>query len=449
MRIAAILSTVLAALAVLGGPWLFGAWEGWWFWPFAVVLFAALAAFGVVLFDAETALAGFDPRRLRRDVAPAFAAGGVFLLYGVARLAQTAVHADAIRSFLLFLLPFGVAGVAALAAGARARRIGFGLLAVNALALGLYGIVNHRLTGSERVLWMPGYPMYIAAGRATGSYYCPNHFAGALELGGALALGLILDRGRARRARLFGLALLVVCGWGVILSRSRGGGLTLLALLIVAPLLGLGQWQPRFRWALRLGLLGLAALAAGLVAWRGGGYVERFRNYPWAELKNSDRVVMAGGALRAWRTAPVAGIGPGMHQNLWPHFAATADGDREKKIWPSRANLGFHSYEVHSDWIQLLEEYGALGLALFLAALFLAARILWRGLRREAAAWRAAAWARPDGGGFYAAILGGALAMVAMILHEAGDFNLQMPATGWMLGAILGLAAGEAARADQ
>ena len=45
--------------------------------------------------------------------------------------------------------------------------------------------------------------------------------------------------------------------------------------------------------------------------------------------------------------------------------------------------------------------------------------------------------------------LPGVLAMAAMILHEAGDFNLQMPATGWMLGAILGLAAGEAARADQ
>ena len=443
------LSLVLLAPAVLAGPWLFGAWERWWFWPLAAWLFAAAALFGVALLDAERALTGFSDRLLRRDVSPALMACGAFLVYAVVRMLTSEVYTDAERSLLLFLLPFFTGGIAAYATGPLGRKIAYGLLAVNALALGLYGIVNHQLTGSERVMWMPGYMQYIADNRATGSYYCPNHFAGILELGAALALGLLLDRAARRWARGFGLVLLAVCAWGIVISRSRGGGVALLALLILAPLLGLVQWRPKARWTLRAVMLVLALAAAGVVAWQAAAYRERFRNYPWTDLQKSDRIQMAAGALRAWRTEPAFGIGPGMHQNLWPHFAASADGDREKAIWPKYPNTGYHSYEVHSDWIQLLEEYGVVGVVLLLAALALVLRILWRGLRREEEAWKAAAWGLPANGRFFGVVLAGMLAAAAMILHEVVDFNLQMPSTGWMLGAVLGLAAGEATRSGQ
>lgn len=451
MRGAAGLSWGLTLAAVLAGPWLFGAWEGWWFWPLAIPLFLGLAAFGAAWFNPTRLLAALDGFRLRRDGAPALAAFGLFLIYGAIRLMQTRVYADAERSVLLALLPFGTAVILAVAAGPRARPVLFGLLAVNLLALGLYGAINHLRTGSERVMWMPGFLQYIAEDRASGSYYCPNHFAGILELGGAMALGLMLDRARRWPARGFGLLLLAVCGWGVLLSRSRGGGLTLAALLVAAPLVGLVQWAPRRRWPARGLLLALLLAAAAAAAWGAGGYRERFLRYPWKELQRSDRIQMAGAALRAWKTAPWGGIGPGMHQNLWPHFAATPDGDRAQRRWPSQPNIGWHSYEVHSDWIQLLEEYGAVGLTLLLAALGLVGRLLWRGLRREEAAWRQAGWgaAGPPRGGFFAALLAGVLGLAAMGLHEAVDFNLQMPATGWMLGALLGLAAGEALRRDQ
>ena len=36
---------VLVALVVLVSPWLFGAWEMWFFWPFAVGLFLATGCF--------------------------------------------------------------------------------------------------------------------------------------------------------------------------------------------------------------------------------------------------------------------------------------------------------------------------------------------------------------------------------------------------------------------
>jgi O-antigen ligase len=185
------------------------------------------------------------------------------------------------------------------------------------------------------------------------------------------------------------------------------------------------------------------------VAWQAGEYRARFQAFPWGDLKGDVRVQMVSGALRAWRTAPAFGIGPGMHQTLWPHFSASPDGDPDKGIWPSHPNTGFHSYEVHSDWVQLLEEYGIVGLVLFLAALALVLRWLWRGLRREEAAWREGDWNPPARSRFFGVLVAGVLAAVAMILHSAVDFNLQMPATGWMLGAILGLAVGEAAHSEQ
>ncbi|MFO7535974.1 MAG: O-antigen ligase family protein [Kiritimatiellia bacterium] len=447
MRFVAKLSLIFLTPALLAGPWLFGAWESWWFWPLAALLFAAVTAFGVYMLDVEPLLTGSSDRLLRRDVAPALLACGVFLIYGAIRLFLTPVYTDAERSVLLFLLPVCVAGMAGFAAGPLGRRILFGLLAVNGLALGLYGIINHQLTGSERVLWMPGYMQYIADDRATGSYYCPNHYAGILELSAALSLGLMLDRGLRAWARLFGGVLLAVCLAGVVVSRSRAGGASLLVMLAAAPFLGMVQWRPRTRRIFQAGLLALVLAGAAAVAWMAQGYRERFQTFPWDDVQRSDRVQMVSGALRAWQTAPVFGIGPGMHQNLWPHFAASADGDREKAIWPTHPNIGWHSYEVHSDWVQLLEEYGIVGLVLFLVALFLVVRLFWRGIRHEEAVWRMADWTPPAQPRFFGVMVAALLAVLVMSLHEVVDFNLQMPATGWVLGAILGLAAAESARA--
>jgi hypothetical protein len=449
MRVLSKGALALMAAAVLAGPWLFGAWEPWWFWPLASLLFLSSALFGVTLLDAEAVVAGFSDRVLRRDMAPVLVSCGLFLVYGVVRLFMTRVYADAERSLLLIVLPLLAAAIAAFSAGPAGRRVLYYLLGVNILCLGLYGLVNHWLTGSERVMWMPGYMQYIADDRASGSDYCPNHFAGILELGAALALGLLLDRGVRLAGRLFALLLLAVCTAGVILSKSRAGGLTLLAVVLLAALVGLVQWRPRPRWLLRAALAAAALAAAGAVAWQAGDYLARFKAFPWEDVERSDRVQMVRGALRAWNTAPVLGIGPGMHQNLWPHFAASPDGDREKAIWPTRPNYGWHSYEVHSDWVQLLEEYGLLGLVLFLIPLALVIRSLWRGLRREEAAWREAGWARPAQARFTGMIVAGLLAAAAMILHEGADFNLQIPATGWVLGVILGLALAESARSDQ
>ena len=50
---------------------------------------------------------------------------------------------------------------------------------------------------------------------------------------------------------------------------------------------------------------------------------------------------------------------------------------------------------------------------------------------------------------YFAIVLGAHLALVAMAFHSLGDFNLQIPATTWMLGALTGLGIAFATRAPE
>lgn len=420
----------LVCLVTLAAPWFFGAWEMWWFWLFAACIFLATALFAVRLM-----LPGFPGlRRIRRPRAAAACAlvYSAFLLYAAVRFLQAEVFMDAERSFLLFLTPFLLAGIIVTGFGRSQLRALSVLLVANLLALGLYGIINHLWTGSERVMWGHGYPGYLQEGRASGSYYCPDHFSGVMELLLCAALAILLSREPRWQWRALMILPLGVAVAGVVLSKSRGGGLTVAVVSLFILAIGFSQWPPRVGWTLRGGVLLLAAAGAVALAVAGGRYVERFRNYPWTRIEASDRYQMAMAALRAWKTNRVFGIGPGMHQNLWPHFAATEDGDREAGKWPTHTNHTFHSYEVHSDWTQLLEEYGIVGVVLFAGATGVGLGTLWAGraraLRRR----------KEEGAGtpHYWTLQAALFAAVALAFHSLGDFNLQMPATTWLLAAL-------------
>jgi len=370
-----------------------------------------------------------------------------FLMYASARFFLAEVWQDAEKSLMLHLTAFLLSVQIVFFMSERARKILLWTLAVNLCLIGIYGIVNHIFWGSARVLWVPGYDTYLREHRATGSYFCPDHFAGAMEILMAVSLGFALSRDSGRTARLAGSAMAVIALAAVFLSKSRGGGLTVLMMGAAALAWGFHQWPRRIRMWWRVIGVAAAGLALVLVVLCVRSYVDRFVSYwqcgeedvrlaglarAWRE---SCRGRMYGAALRAWRTSPVWGIGPGMHQNLWPHFAATEDGDREGGVWPSMPNYDFHSYEVHSDWLQLLEEHGIAGMILFLPAVVACFAFLLRGLRCESLLWEKSEWRGP-GTGCCAAILGSLLAGVAMAFHSLGDFNLQIPANTWLLSSV-------------
>ncbi|MBN2302603.1 MAG: O-antigen ligase family protein [Lentisphaerae bacterium] len=450
------------SIPILFGPWFFGAWEMWWFWPFTVCIYIStffFAAKYTVLFFLQTNGAeeySFETKDAARTRAILITCFAAFLIYAFARFIQAPVRMDAERSFLLFWTPSLILFQVLFGFTERQYRFLFKLVFVNLILLGVYGVINHFITHNELVLWTKGEPQYqLETARATGSYFCPDHFAGIMEIAFSLAVAVILAATSTTRQRITAIVGAFIAIMGVVLSKSRGGGLTIFVIVVAALIWGLGQWAPTFRRKIRL--ISAVAIVTVLVflSFVGGSYKHRFVSYfGWhqtegktlgeitnttiSNIRLSSRGRMISAAIRAWRTNLLFGIGPGMHQNLWPHFAASPDGNKELGKRPSVLNIHFHSYEVHSDWVQLLEECGIAGLFLFLLPFCIVIRHIMRSLATENRKLL-------DPESFtslnrhYAIVLGGFLACVAMSFHSLGDFNLQIPATTWMIGAIVGV----------
>jgi hypothetical protein len=463
---------VIGAVLVLG-PWMFGAWEMWWFWGFTAVI-----CLGAVLTGLQMIFGGRNETPLlSRQAAIVLLSMLPFVVYAIVRWSMADVFMSAERSVLLHLTAIIVGLEIIIGLDSRQRRLLFLVILVNLLCLGIYGLVNHLGWDSTHVLWVPRYPQY--AGRAMGTYFCPDHFAGIMELLLCISLGGLLARRISGWIKIgcgVGVAAAVS---GVVLSQSRGGMMTLVVIFAGAMVWGVAQWPGAVRRNLRL-IAGASALLLliGMIQF-GGSAVDRIAKYgggwgkagraeiggPGSEvgdregkaqgrvevmvlkagvvldaLSRTSRGRMYGGARRAWQSAPWFGIGPGMHQNLWPQFAATADGDREQGIWPTLINDNFHSYEVHSDWLQLLEEYGTVGVVLFMIPLGVICFFLVVSIRREELQWRHGR--EPDDEMQFVYILSGLLALTAMGFHSFGDFNMQMPATVWILAAIPALGVG-------
>jgi hypothetical protein len=453
-----------AAVVVLIAPWFFGAWEMWWFWPLAACLFAATAFFGLRLVvrsctsapDNETQAPGPDDvsnMKLSSIVLLSFIP---FLSYALLRLIRAEVYMDAERSFLLFLTPFLLGVHIVFGFNRKQVKLLFFLVLCDLTLLTVYGLANHALDQSKHVLWVDGYETYVEAGRATGTYFCPDHFSGAMELTLCLAIGLLLARETRKPIKIWAALLVLGAVISIGLTQSRGGGLTVVVIGVVTLVFGFGQWPRYVRWHWRLAIGSIACLLLMAFCHFGDVYMSRFNSYfPWdkmqgksksemtgilyQKLKRTARGKMISGALRAWNTQRTFGIGAGMHQNLWPHFAATPDGDAERGIRPTVLNNSWHSYEVHCDWVQLLEEYGLFGLLLLLAPTVAVTAALLTGLRRETQERRLNDW-RATRLHYQATVLAGFLALVAMAFHSLGDFNLQMPATTWLLAALVAMA---------
>jgi O-antigen ligase len=310
--------------------------------------------------------------------------------------------------------------------------------------IAVYAIVNHQITAGRYVLWREGFRTYYKDGRTTGCYFCPDHFSGAMEILLGIALGVLGARRTGVRGRLAAVLSMILALYGILLSQSRGGALTVIVVVIAFLAIGLCEYRPRTRWLVRAGLAAAVAGAICVAVIAEVAVVKRMRAYPWDRIERDSRYQMAAAALRAWSETPatrVFGIGPGMHQNLWLHYAASNDGDRATGTWPRFRNMRAYSYEVHNDWLQLLEEYGVTGFLLFCVSVGGFVMLLMRGYLSQSRERRRADWS--DGGGSdFQFMLASLLAIVAIGFHSLGDFNLQIPGTNWMFAALLSVSAG-------
>ncbi len=278
------------------------------------------------------------------------------------------------------------------------RRFGTAL-AVNVALLALFAVVQ-SLSWNGRIYWV----RESASTGHGGPFVNKNHLAAYLNLGLGFALAALLCPAPAgsrrwadprRLAAAYGAGLIVV---GVLNSLSRGGVVAMLAASAVT--FGVLA-RPK---SLRAGagvavMLGLAALFLAAV----GALVpyQRLATLLEAAAYNK-RVEGWEGALRAWSTYPVWGVGLGGFAVAMLRFY----GDLRGRFLSHAEN----------EYVQALTEGGVVGLALVLLALGSVVALGRRALREA-----------PDPRQ-RAPILGALFGVVALAVHCLCDFPMHIPA---------------------
>ncbi len=264
--------------------------------------------------------------------------------------------------------------------------------------------------------------------RASGFYICPNHLAGLLEVVGVFGLSITFwSRWPVWSKLLIGYAT-TMCYIGVILTGSRGGYLSVLMSVLVFVVLSLriaaaagSTLQVRIG-ASAVVMAIFAALAIFLVIQKSDYLSDRTKTV--VDNKNI-RLDFWRAALEEWKLSPLIGTGSGTYLFYGRKFRTEA--------------VQLDPVYVHNDYLQLLAEYGVIGVLPFLPFLLLHLR---RGLitarrigpRRIAVSHRLRSNAM-------ALNLGALGALAAYGVHSVFDFNLHIPANVLVIAFVFGILA--------
>ncbi len=292
-------------------------------------------------------------------------------------------------------------------------------LTVVFLAMGIsFYALYQFFTHSTRVWWFPAlYP-----NRASGTYMCPNHLGGFLELVLPLALAYTLTSRLQHVTKVFvGYASLVLLA-GIAVTLSRGAwAATALALLLF---FGVLLFQRNYRLpALAL----LVLLVGGAAFYLPRSPVMQIRlGELWdqkGQVNDDLRFALWGPAWRMWQDHPWWGVGPA-------HFDARFRAYRPERVQatPDR---------VHNDYLNTLVDWGVVGTALVTAAWAL---LVW-GVCRT---WPTVRLPRGELGGKsgsnkFAFVLGASLGLLALLAHSVIDFNFHIPANALLAVTLMAL----------
>ncbi len=307
------------------------------------------------------------------------------------------------------------------------RLVIVGALLILAIGEAAYGLWQFR-THADVVLWLDRGENYH--GRGSGTYFCPNHLAGMLEMALAILVARLLvhrdPQGNLQSTllvKLYEVAATVFVALGLFATLSRGGwvsaAVALLALLV---------WAEKARvLSSRLGIsIFVTILLIGVAVWS----IPRVRDRVEQDVRvrldyvpgNSPIQVAAGlsGRYPIWhatarmiRDHDWLGTGPATWE--WMHLKYR---DPRLQIRPQYA---------HNDVLQLASDYGLIGAALIVIMLACFYRHAWLLARQdESAELRVFA-------------LGSSAAVTAILVHSFVDFNLHIPANALWLVTLMAL----------
>jgi O-antigen ligase len=270
--------------------------------------------------------------------------------------------------------------------------------------------------------------------RASGFFISPIHFAGFLEAIGAFALAFALWSRRPGWARALLGYLAVMCYVGIAITGSRGGYLSVIFSLAVFGLAGLWvvrQWdRARFGKTALLGALAFVVVlgaAAGVMS--RSHLLNRRLELIGSQFQQGGldiRIYNWQATLDQFRVSPWVGTGAGTHLYYGRLFR--------------RPQLQADPEHAHSDYLELLAEYGLIGFTAMAVFLFVHFR---SGLRTIG-------WftrndlpddygrARSDG---LALQIGALTALASYLAHSVVDFNLHIPSNALLFAVIFGIVA--------
>jgi O-antigen ligase len=267
-------------------------------------------------------------------------------------------------------------------------------------------------------------------GVVTGTFVNPNHLAAYLGMCLALAVGLVManistlpaassrDRARALHQVLFGyrarlyiaLAVMVVA---LVLSKSRMGNIAFLSSLLVACVY--------YILVIRRVTIGIVAfffsvfligiLMIGNI-FDSGGSAQGIRQT--SLVSEVSRIEVGRDALEIVREYPLTGTGAGSFTSAFPMYDSGKIGS-------------WHYKHVHNDYLQFASEFGLPGLAMLAGIVLLS---VWQSARAQ--------FKRNDR--FVSGLgCGVSMALIAILIHTAVDFNLQIPANAATFVVILAM----------
>ena len=301
------------------------------------------------------------------------------------------------------------------------RKLLFGFLMI----LALIQLVPAIIQFTQEDSWMPlsWAQRRDVSWRASGFFISPNHFAGFLEIIALMAASFSLW-GRAKiTTRVLTGYITVACILGIAISGSRGGYLSLLFGSVILLLLSLIAWKRMERERFLL----VAGISAGTALLLFLGTLLMFFLSPHIGERvigindpENMRLLLWRSAFQQFQLSPIWGTG-GFSFLYYGRFFRD----------PSVQNDPIH---VHDDYLQLLADYGLVGMGLFLLFLFLHVRA---GVSSFIKLTASSADSR-DFESDRLALNIGALAVVgAYLVHSVVDFNMQLPLNALLMAVIL------------
>jgi O-antigen ligase len=339
-----------------------------------------------------------------------------FVLYALARYLTADIERVARLEFLRVLIYAGVFFLTLNALHSQTRVVA---VVTTLIVLGVIesAYAGYQFLANDNRVWGVFNPYRE---RGSGTYICPNHLAGYLEMVLPLATAyLLVARNRVLVKILAGYAAVMMMA-GLAFTASRAGWLAACAGMLALVLVLLRYRSFRVPAAVLLGLL----LASGLLAVHRHTFNEgKFGlKYSLDHLARDVRGDLWHSAWRMWQDHPTFGVGPG-------HFDA-----RFRQYRPDGVQM--RPDRVHNDYLNMLTDYGAVGGTL-MAALLVA------GVLAVIRMWPHVCRAKKDFGNpltnKFAFVLGASAGLFGLALHSAVDFNLHIPANALLAAVLLAL----------